>query len=47
MAKKEKACVDCKIIFEGDKNDLENTKDERVIQFIKGSSSGPIKEMEV
>lgn len=36
-----------KIIFEGNKGDLENTQDKRVIQFIEGSSSGPIKEMEV
>jgi phospholipid/cholesterol/gamma-HCH transport system ATP-binding protein len=36
-----------KIIFEGDKKDLENTADERLIQFLKGSSGGPIKEMEV
>lgn len=36
-----------KIIFEGDKEDLKNTQDRRVIQFIEGSSSGPIKEMEV
>ena len=36
-----------KIIFEGDKDDLKNTQDKRVIQFIEGSSSGPIKEMEV
>ena len=36
-----------KIIFEGDKEDLKNTQDKRVIQFIEGSSSGPIKEMEV
>lgn len=36
-----------KIIFEGDKNDLKKTQDARVNQFIKGSSAGPIKEMEV
>ena len=36
-----------KIIFEGTKQELDNTKDERVIQFLKGSSAGPIKEMEV
>ncbi|UCD16113.1 MAG: ABC transporter ATP-binding protein [Candidatus Omnitrophota bacterium] len=36
-----------KIIFEGNQQDLEDTKDERVKQFIKGSSAGPIKEMEV
>jgi phospholipid/cholesterol/gamma-HCH transport system ATP-binding protein len=36
-----------KIIFEGDKKTLESTADKRVIQFINGSSSGPIREMEV
>jgi phospholipid/cholesterol/gamma-HCH transport system ATP-binding protein len=36
-----------KIIFEGSKADLEKTDDARVSQFIKGSSAGPIKEMEV
>ena len=36
-----------KIIFEGNKDDLSNVNDERVIQFLKGSSAGPIKEMEV
>jgi phospholipid/cholesterol/gamma-HCH transport system ATP-binding protein len=36
-----------KIIFEGNKDDLARTQDTRVIQFIKGSSSGPIREMEV
>jgi phospholipid/cholesterol/gamma-HCH transport system ATP-binding protein len=36
-----------KIIFEGSKEDLNRTQDERVIQFIKGTSAGPIKEMEV
>lgn len=36
-----------KIIFEGDKKDLEKSKDKRLIQFLKGSSGGPIKEMEV
>ncbi|MBU1121493.1 MAG: ATP-binding cassette domain-containing protein [Candidatus Omnitrophica bacterium] len=36
-----------KIIFEGDQQELEETKDARVKQFIKGSSAGPIKEMEV
>ena len=36
-----------KIIFEGDKKDLEDTQDNRLIQFLKGSSGGPIKEMEV
>jgi len=36
-----------KIIFEGAKQELASTNDERVIQFIEGSSKGPIKEMEV
>ncbi len=36
-----------KIIFEGKKEELEHIKDERVIQFMKGSSEGPIKETEV
>lgn len=36
-----------RIIFEGTKDDLDKTQDPRVIQFIKGSSSGPIKETEV
>ncbi len=36
-----------KIIFDGTKKDLKAIKDERVIQFIKGSSAGPINEMEV
>ncbi|MCF7907386.1 MAG: ATP-binding cassette domain-containing protein [Candidatus Omnitrophica bacterium] len=36
-----------KIIFEGDKEDLKNSKDDRLIQFLKGSSGGPIQEMEV
>lgn len=36
-----------KIIFEGDKKDLENSKDQRLIQFLKGTSGGPIREMEV
>ena len=36
-----------KIIFEGDKKDLDKAKDTRLIQFLKGSSGGPIKEMEV
>ena len=35
------------IIFEGDKNDLEKSKDKRLIQFLKGTSGGPIREMEV
>jgi phospholipid/cholesterol/gamma-HCH transport system ATP-binding protein len=36
-----------KIIFEGSKEDLNRTQDERVMQFIKGTSIGPIREMEV
>lgn len=36
-----------RIIFEGTKDDLKKTKDERVNQFMQGSSRGPIKEMEV
>ena len=36
-----------KIIFEGDTQDLQTTSDHRLIQFLKGSSGGPIKEMEV
>ena len=36
-----------KIIFEGNKEDLQKANDERLIQFLKGSSGGPIKEMEV
>jgi phospholipid/cholesterol/gamma-HCH transport system ATP-binding protein len=36
-----------RIIFEGKKEDLDTTLDKRVIQFIKGSSAGPIKETEV
>jgi len=36
-----------KIIFEGNKDDLNRTQDSRVIQFMKGSSTGPIREMEV
>jgi len=36
-----------RIIFEGDKKDLETTKDQRLIQFLKGTSGGPIREMEV
>ena len=36
-----------KIIFEGNKNDLENSNDSRLIQFLKGTSGGPITEMEV
>lgn len=36
-----------KIIFEGDKEDLKKSDDDRLIQFLKGSSGGPIQEMEV
>lgn len=36
-----------KIIFEGNKKKLDKTKDPRIIQFLQGSSAGPIKEMEV
>ncbi|MBN3040955.1 MAG: ATP-binding cassette domain-containing protein [Candidatus Omnitrophica bacterium] len=36
-----------KIIFQGDKKDLEGSNDQRLIQFMQGSSGGPIKEMEV
>lgn len=36
-----------RIIFEGDKKDLEKSKDERLIQFLEGTSGGPIREMEV
>ncbi|MFH1772254.1 MAG: ATP-binding cassette domain-containing protein [Candidatus Omnitrophota bacterium] len=36
-----------KIIFQGTKDDLAKTEDARVLQFIQGSSSGPIKESEV
>jgi len=36
-----------KIIFEGNKHDLEKNKDERLMQFLQGNSGGPIKEMEV
>ena len=36
-----------KIIFEGSQEELKNLKDERIIQFMKGSSEGPIKETEV
>ncbi len=36
-----------KIIFEGNKEDLKKSQDDRLIQFLKGSSGGPIKEMEV
>ncbi|MCF7872775.1 MAG: ATP-binding cassette domain-containing protein [Candidatus Omnitrophica bacterium] len=36
-----------KIIFEGKKEDVKNTQDKRLLQFIHGASGGPIKEMEV
>ncbi len=36
-----------RIIFEGNKQDLEKSEDKRVKQFIEGSSAGPIREMEV
>lgn len=36
-----------RIIFNGTKEDLKNTNDSRVVQFIQGSSAGPIREMEV
>ncbi|MEI8348579.1 MAG: ABC transporter ATP-binding protein [Candidatus Omnitrophota bacterium] len=36
-----------RIIFQGKKSDLHATADPRVLQFLNGSSSGPIKEMEV
>lgn len=36
-----------KIIFQGNKSDVESTKDQRLIQFLNGASGGPIKEMEV
>ncbi len=36
-----------RVIFQGDKRDLEQTQDARVLQFIRGSSSGPIKETQV
>ena len=36
-----------KIIFEGSQEELKYLKDERIIQFMKGSSEGPIKEAEV
>ncbi len=36
-----------KIIFEGDKKDLDTSEDKRLLQFLKGSSGGPITEMEV
>jgi phospholipid/cholesterol/gamma-HCH transport system ATP-binding protein len=36
-----------KIIFQGKKEELQGTNDPRVMQFLNGSSTGPIKEMEV
>lgn len=36
-----------KIIFEGNKQDLKQSKDARLLQFLQGSSGGPIQEMEV
>jgi ABC-type transporter Mla maintaining outer membrane lipid asymmetry ATPase subunit MlaF len=36
-----------RIIFQGKKDDLDNINDPRVVQFLHGSSAGPIKEMEV
>ncbi|MFH1769024.1 MAG: ABC transporter ATP-binding protein [Candidatus Omnitrophota bacterium] len=36
-----------RIIFEGTKEQLRELKDERIIQFMQGSSSGPIRESEV
>ena len=36
-----------KIIFQGKKDDLKNINDPRIMQFLHGSSAGPIKEMEV
>ncbi len=36
-----------KIIFNGTKEELSELKDERIIQFMRGSSEGPIKETEV
>ncbi|MCM8773464.1 MAG: ATP-binding cassette domain-containing protein [Candidatus Omnitrophica bacterium] len=36
-----------RIIFEGSKDELRELKDERVVQFLRGSSEGPIKETEV
>jgi len=36
-----------RIIFEGTKDKLGELKDERIMQFMEGSSEGPIKEMEV
>lgn len=36
-----------KIIFEGKKEELHDLKDARIMQFMQGSSDGPIKETEV
>jgi len=36
-----------KIIFEGENKDIKKTSDPRLLQFLKGTSGGPIKEMEV
>lgn len=36
-----------KVIFSGNKEELANLKDDRIIQFMRGSSEGPIKETEV
>ncbi len=36
-----------KIIFEGESKDIEKAQDPRLLQFLKGTSGGPIKEMEV
>jgi len=36
-----------KIIFEGSKRELSELKDERIMQFMRGSAEGPIKETEV
>jgi len=36
-----------RIIFEGNKVELNELKDQRITQFMKGSSEGPIREMEV
>ena len=36
-----------KIIFEGTKEDMKDLKDKRIIQFMEGSSEGPIKDTEV
>ncbi|MCM8824250.1 MAG: ABC transporter ATP-binding protein, partial [Candidatus Omnitrophica bacterium] len=36
-----------RIIFEGSKDELRELRDERVVQFLRGSAEGPIKETEV